>query len=259
MPAARLKLDLVEKPVNDMSTSALADQTKFVVAEGRGRTGKSAVLRTLKERAMMAGRDVAVADADRTNATLASFFADVVRPDYTDEAEMSAWLDELCNSQNDTRMTVILDIGASGHGIFLRFASELRLADLLTKVGIVPVSIHCIGPDPDDLNPLGEIQKVEGWCPPQTILLLNEALIKNNRPVDVAFADVRNSPIYQAALKRGAREVLFPRLACMDEINARKLSFEEAETKLGLTNRQRVYLWRQAVAKAWEPVADWLP
>ena len=54
-----------------------AEQPKMVVTHGRGGTGKSTGVRILKERADEAGRPVAIADADRTNATLGSFYADV--------------------------------------------------------------------------------------------------------------------------------------------------------------------------------------
>jgi Mrp family chromosome partitioning ATPase len=62
-----------------------AEQPKMVVTHGRGGIGKSTGVRILKERADEAGRPVAIADADRTNATLGSFYADVVRPEYRGE------------------------------------------------------------------------------------------------------------------------------------------------------------------------------
>jgi hypothetical protein len=57
----------------------------------------------------------------------------------------------------------------------------------------------------------------------------------------------------------GAREIVLPQLSCMQEVNSRRLSFLGAEKALGLTNRQRVAVWRRDVAKALAPVADWLP
>ena len=70
---------------------------------------------------------------------------------------------------------------------------------------------------------------------------------------------MREHAIYKAALKRGAREIRFPKLACMQEINERRLLFAAAEKSLGMTNRQRVAIWRREVNKALLPALDWLP
>jgi hypothetical protein len=235
-----------------------AEQPKMVVTHGRGGTGKSTGVRILKERADEAGRPVAIADADRTNATLGSFYADVVRPEYRGEQGVTDWLDDLVNTQAETRMSLLLDMGG-GDQVFKRFAASLDLAALLQAEGIVPVALHFFGPDIDDLGYLRDIEESGAFCPAQTVLVLNAGLIKDTRPVDVAFAGMREHPIYLAALKRGAKEIVLPRLACMQEEYSRRLSLHGAEKALGLTNRQRVAMWRREVAKALAPVADWLP
>ena len=235
-----------------------AEQPKMVVTHGRGGTGKSTGVRILKERADEAGRPVAIADADRTNATLGSFYADVVRPEYRGEQGVTDWLDDLVNTQAETRMSMLLDMGG-GDQVFKRFAASLDLAALLQAEGIMPVALHFFGPDIDDLGYLRDIEESGAFCPAQTVLVLNAGLIKDTRPVDVAFAGMREHPIYLAALKRGAKEIVLPRLSCMQEVNSRRLSFAGAEKALGLTNRQRVAMWRRDVAKALAPVADWLP
>jgi hypothetical protein len=65
--------------------------------------------------------------------------------------------------------------------------------------------------------------------------------------------------VFREALKRGARQVWFPRLGCMQEVTSRRLSFATAERELGFTNRQRVAIWWRQVAEALQPVAAWLP
>ena len=235
-----------------------AEQPKMVVTHGRGGTGKSTGVRILKERADEAGRPVAIADADRTNATLGSFYADVVRPEYRGEQGVTDWLDDLVNTQAETRMSLLLDMGG-GDQVFKRFAASLDLAALLQAEGITPVALHFFSPDIDDLGYLRDIEESGAFCPAQTVLVLNAGLIKDTRPVDVAFAGMREHPIYLAALKRGAKEIVLPRLACMQEVNSRRLSFLGAEKALSLTNRQRVAMWRREVAKALAPIADWLP
>ena len=231
---------------------------KLVVTHGRGGTGKSTFVRVLLERAQEAGREVAAADADRTNATLSSFFAAVLRPDHPDDQTVHDWLDDLVNQQAEDRMTVILDMGG-GDQVFKRFARELELAKLMDGAGIMPVALHLIGPDLDDLAYLHDVEQTGAFCPTATVLVLNEGLIRGGQPPEVAFAGVREHAIYKAALKRGAREIRFPKLACMQEINERRLLFAAAEKSLGMTNRQRVAIWRREVDKALLPASDWLP
>jgi hypothetical protein len=235
-----------------------ANKPSLVVTHGRGGTGKSVFVRVLLERAQEGGRYPAVADADRTNATLSAFFKDVIRPDHPDDQTVHDWLDDLINQMAEDHKTVILDMGG-GDQVFKRFAKELELAKLLESADVIPVAAHLIGPDIDDLAYLQDVEQTGAFCPEATILVLNEGLIRDARPRDVAFGGVREHAIYRAALKRGAKEIWFPKLACMQEVNARRLLFAAAETSLGLTNRQRVAIWRRAVAKELAPVADWLP
>jgi hypothetical protein len=182
----------------------------------------------------------------------------VLRPDHPDDQTVHDWLDDLVNQQAEDRATVILDMGG-GDQVFKRFAQELELAKLMDGAGIMPVALHLMGSDIDDLAYLQDVEQTGAFCPTATVLVLNEGLIRDARPADVAFAEVREHSIYKAALKRGAREVRFPKLACMQEVNSRRLLFAAAETTLGLTNRQRVAIWRREVEKALAPVADWLP
>jgi hypothetical protein len=231
---------------------------KFIVAHGRGGTGKSTFVRIIAERAQAAGRDVIIADADRTNATLGNFFSGVIRPEYPDDRSVMDWLDDLVNGIADAKQTVLLDLGG-GDNVFKPFAAGLELANLLTSAGIMPVAMHFMGPDIDDLSYLATIETANAFCPSQTILVKNEGLIKDARPRDVAFSNVVKHDIYRAAVKRGAREVWLPRLACMPEISSGRMLFSVAETKLGLTDRQRVAIWRRAVEKELAPVVDWLP
>lgn len=234
------------------------EKPKLIVTHGRGGTGKSTFVRFIAERAQDAGRDVVLADADRTNATLAAFFKDVLRPEYPDDRTVSDWLDDLVNQQAEDRLTVVLDMGG-GDLTFKSFAKSLELASLLDDVGIAPTALHFIGPDIDDLAYLRSVEDSNSFCPPQTALILNEALIKDARPKEVAFAEVRTHSVYKKALDRGAREVWFPKLGPMPEINVRRLSFNTAERSLGLVNRQRVAIWRRQLEAALAPISDWLP
>jgi hypothetical protein len=203
---------------------------------------------------------VSLADADRDNATLPAYFHDVLRPEGPDNGTVLAWLDALVNQQAEQQMTIVLDMGG-GDRVFNELAVELELASLLEGIGIMPVAVHCLGPDLDHLSPLEEAERAGAFYPAQTILVLNEMLITNGLAKETAFASVRSHKAYKSALKHGAKEVWFPKLWCMQEVNSRRLSFEAAqnETAIGLTNRQRVAMWRRKVSEALQPVAAWLP
>jgi hypothetical protein len=251
-------------PAENVAPLALPPQMgdtkpKLIVTHGRGGTGKSTFVRVMFERAQGAGRPPVLADADRTNATLQTFFKGVFRPEYPDEKTVHDWLDAVVNQQAADKVTVILDMGG-GDQVFKRFAMELQLAELLDGADIMPVALHFLGPDLDDLSYLNDIEQSKAFCPAATALILNEGLIKDGRPKDAAFSDIRAHPIFKAAIKRGAREVWFPRLGCMQEVNSRRLSFANAEkAELGLTNRQRIAIWRRAVEQAIQPIVEWLP
>ena len=128
-------------------------------------------------------------------------------PSLRRQSTVTDWLDDLVNTQAETRMSLLLDMGG-GDQVFKRFAASLDLAALLQAEGIMPVALHFFGPDIDDLGYLRDIEESGAFCPAQTVLVLNAGLIKDTRPVDVAFAGMREHPIYLAALKRGAKEIV---------------------------------------------------
>ncbi|MDG6095264.1 hypothetical protein LOC54_09130 [Acetobacter sp. AN02] len=53
----------------------------LLLAQGRGGSGKTMMLVNLIERARRAGRDVRVADLDRTNQSTSHYFADAITAD----------------------------------------------------------------------------------------------------------------------------------------------------------------------------------
>lgn len=249
------------RPAAEQSDGAVVHlhKPKLVVAYGRGGSGKSTAIRFLAERAQVAGRDLVIADAD-PRATLGHYFSGVVRPSHTEEVVVSEWLDALVNQQAETPMTVILDRNG-GDQAFGRFALSLGLTALLPSVSVTPVALHSFGTDPGDVADLAAVEADGSFCPEATALILNAGAIKDGRPVEIAFSAVREHPAYRAALARGAREIVFPKLACMAAVNALRIPFAQAETdtRLGITDRQRVAMWRRAAEDALGPVTAWMP
>ena len=59
-------------------TPGASENPRAVFAVGRGGRGKTVVDRWMIDRALNQGRQIIVADADRTNQTLAAFFGELV-------------------------------------------------------------------------------------------------------------------------------------------------------------------------------------
>src|SRR4051794_40745964 len=87
----------------------LSGRTRALILPGRGKVGKTTLIRWMAERAVAAGRDVLLADLDRTNATLASYFEGVARPEYGDDATTTAWLERLFQHIGRAKQNALVD------------------------------------------------------------------------------------------------------------------------------------------------------
>ncbi|NPD69995.1 hypothetical protein HN018_27390 (plasmid) [Lichenicola cladoniae] len=251
------------KPAPTVSTQI----PSFIVPLGRGGRGKTWWIRWVVERAQSQGREIVVADADRTNATLSAYFEGVVSPPSADDRDVREWLAAFVEQQIESRFTSVLDFGG-GDLILKRVAREIGLVDFLLEHGIRPIAVHLIGPDRDDLAYLQEVERDGVFAPEATILVLNEALVSPHKTAATAFAEtVRSHPILEQTVARGARLVTMPRLEPASEIDMRRLTFAAAEAgrvkpgqdPIGPWKRQQIALWRRSMEEAFAPVADWLP
>jgi hypothetical protein len=245
---------------------APGDVAAIVAAYGRGTTGKSTCLRWLGER-VLAKKPIVIGDCDRNNQTLSAFFgAAVERPAHPDDDSVVEWLSRAIDNVAETRMSLLLDMGG-GDLVLPRYASAMELTSFLEGQNIRPVAMHFVGPSIDDLATLYEIERTGAFCPKATIIVLNAGLIRDTRSPEAAFATVRDHPTVLAAETRGAKVVVMPKLACMHEIDSRRLYFADAQDgrvkpgqkPLGPTTRQMVALWRRAMDEAFRSVEDWLP
>jgi len=239
----------------------------FIAGFGRGNTGKSTGLRWMGEDAIGSGRPVIIGDCDRNNQTLTAFFGErVERPDQPDDDSVVTWLNVAVDNSVTNRGSVILDMGG-GDLVFPRYASSLQLVSLLEDQGVRPVALHFTGPALDDLSTLQDIEESGAFCPAATVIVLNAGLIRDTRAPDVAFRAVSEHPAFQAVEARGAKVVVMPKLACMHEIERRRLMFADAQEgrvkpgqpPLGPTMRQMVAIWRRAMEAAFAPISEWLP
>ncbi len=242
-------------------------QPLCVVPLGRGTRGKTWWVRWAVGRALARGREVVIADADRTNATLSAFFDSVVTPPSADEADMRDWFAAFVERQIADRFNAIIDLGG-GDLILKQLAREIGLTAFLESHAIRPVAVHLLGPDRDDLAYLHDVEQDGIFAPAATILVLNEALVPRNRSEKTAFqSTILEHPAFLKALNRGAKVVWMPRLAAAHEVDARRLTFTAAEenqvkpsqSPIGPWNRQLIHNWLRDMEANFAPMANWLP
>lgn len=255
-------------PDQDKQTAPESRPPVLVYASGRGNSGKSTAIRWMVERAIQAGRSPVIADCDRNNQTLTAFFgADQVdRPPAPDDDTVTAHLMDLVNQQEQQGVSVALDMGG-GDLVFPRFAATHSLTDALEAGGIRPVALHFLGTDKDDLSALQQIESTQTYCPEATALVFNAGLIRDTRSIEVSFAEVREHSVFRAAVDRGARVVVMPKLPCMMKLVSQRMSFAAGasgivapgQTPLGFMEKQLVKGWLRAMEEAFKPIEEWLP
>lgn len=236
------------------------DQPKAIFAVGRGGRGKTVAYRWMVDRALNRGRQIIVADADRTNQTLAAFFGNLVlSPPSAADDDMRPWLDTLLEQAIGHGKSLIVDLGG-GDQLLKHAALELDLAGFLAENGVAPVVLHFVGADSDDLAYLRETERNGLLAPEKTAIVFNAGVVPAGISLDAAWAKHEGDAALRAAIARGAQLVRMPRLACMTLLDDQRLRFTDANGgKLGLTNAQRVFMWLREMERSFEPIAAWLP
>nr|AGO88384.1 Putative mobilization protein MobD [Methylobacterium oryzae CBMB20] len=234
---------------------------------GRGGRGKTALTRFLTERAHLQGRAVVVGDADRTNRSLGTYYEGVLSPPSVDDRDVLGWLEQLIDAQIDKRYSAILDFGG-GDLVLKRAAREWQLPRILAQNGVSLLAIHLLGPDPEDLSILTELERDNLIAPERTVLILNEALVPPHRSAASAFEElVQTQPVLRATLNRGAQLLVMPCLAPMAEIERRRIGFAAAAEgrtgrdlpPLGPVKSHLTRIWLEQMEAVVAPIAGWLP
>jgi hypothetical protein len=242
------------------AASSAYDSPRAIFAVGRGGRGKTVAYRWMIDRALNQGRQIIVADADRTNQTLAAFFGElVVSPPSAADDDMRPWLDGLLEKAIEQRQSLIVDLGG-GDQLLKHAAMEFDLAGFLAQNDVTPVVLHFVGADSDDLAYLRDTERNGLLAPERTAIVFNAGVVPAGVSLDAAWTKHENDPVLRAAVGRGAQLVRMPRLTCMTLLDDRRLRFTEANgSQIGLTNSQRVLMWLREVERSFSPVTSWLP
>jgi hypothetical protein len=240
----------------------LAGKTKIVFAAGRGKTGKTTLLRWFAEMSAERNGNVILADIDPSNASFSKYFSDVARPETDNPAGVARWLQQLIEHCIEQHTSAIVDLGG-GDTTLRTLASEMpSLATQIESSGLVPVMLYMLGTQPEDLTPARTLS-ARGFTSKAQALILNEYAIEAGSTRGEAFDRITNLPTFLDMAKSSVR-VWMPRLFPAEAIEARECRFLDARDgkvtpPLGLFDAARLKAWLEAMNRRFAGVASWIP
>ncbi len=244
---------------------------------GRGRTGKTTWARWAVERARSAGREVIVADGDRNNGTLGSFYPDAGAPVASDDVTVTAWIEELTEGLISSRSQLILDMGG-GDRSFATVAERHGFNDVLPAEGVDPVAWYFLAGGRDDCETMVFMEKV-GFAPARTVIVFNEGLAPAVPAGQDAFAAAMKDKEVRKVLGRGAKLLRMPAVPLATMVTADDLfigireaangGVPKGEDGLPHPDAKPLNLWRRNELRRWlttmeerhteAGILEWLP
>ncbi|MBW4089867.1 MAG: hypothetical protein HIU82_01980 [Proteobacteria bacterium] len=240
----------------------LSGKAKIMFAAGRGKTGKTTLLRWLTEMSLCDGSTVLLADIDPSNASFSAYFDDVARPETDDPAGVRHWLVELLEHCAAERQSAIVDLGG-GDTTLRAIATDMPgVAGHLDQAGIAPVMFYLVGTQPEDLAPAIPLA-ARGFAPAAQAIVLNEHSTPIGLTRDQAFARLVGSPAF-AGLARQSIQLWMPRLFAADAVESRRCWFTDArdgkvDPPLGLFDAARLRAWLDQMERRFSGVRSWRP
>lgn len=241
----------------------LSDRPKIIFVIGRGKTGKTTLLRWIAEKALDAGRAFLMADIDPTNASFSSYFPEVARPAGYDPVEVRSWLVRFIGYTVEQKHTAVIDLGGGDTALRSLLTEMPTLFAEIEAAGLVPVALYMCGPQPDDLAPIVTLSS-HGFAPEARAIVFNEGLAEAGLPRDQGFAEAVRNPIVKREIQDGAVVLWMPRLFAAAAVENRRSSFGDArdgktEFKLNMFDRTRVRTWLEAMDRRFGGVETWMP
>ena len=205
MPVVRPSAASVDRPPG----VDLSGRRKVLFFIGRGRVGKTHLLRWAAETAAERGGDFIVSAADPTNRALVNYLDDVAQPPTTDPVEVRDWLLSLLQHAMSQNTSLMIDLGGGDTSLTELLRVLPNLTELMEEGGLEPVALHLVGTDAHDLHALATTEQM-GFRPKATAIVLNEVYARGGQRY--RFDDVTSHPVYQAAINRGAVPIWMPAL-----------------------------------------------
>jgi hypothetical protein len=236
----------------------LSGRPKIIMAAGRGRTGKTTLLRWITERAIRDDAVLSMADLDQTNPTFASYFNGAARP-----RNLGAFIEfTVANGAS-----AIIDLGGGDTALPALVDEMPKVHEAIEAAGYAVAMFYVVGPSPDDLAPMINLA-ARGFLPPARAIVLNEGLSPSGAAREQAYARVTGSADYRDQIEAGAVPVWMPRLFAADRVEMLRCEFAEARDgisadghtlNIGLFDRHRVFHWLGLMENQFAGVKSWLP
>ena len=252
-PVVRPSVAPVDRPLG----VDLSGRRKVLFFIGRGRVGKTHLLRWAAETAAERGGDFIVSAADPTNRALVNYLDDVAQPPTTDPVEVRDWLLSLLQHAMSQNTSLMIDLGGGDTSLTELLRVLPNLTELMEEGGLEPVALHLVGTDAHDLHALATTEQM-GFRPKATAIVLNEVYARGGQRY--RFDDVTSHPVYQAAINRGAVPIWMP--ALIEEV-ARYCARDEGRF-LDLPRSKPFFAqalknWLGAMSAEFSSIATWWP
>jgi hypothetical protein len=240
----------------------LAGKPKIIMAVGRGKTGKTTLLRWVTEMALQRGTDLLLADIDPSNASFSQYFNDVHRPKIDEAAGVTAWLGKLLDYCVAQKQSAVIDLGG-GDTTLRSLATEMPgLAESIEAAGLAPVMFYMAGTQPEDLTPALTLEK-RGFSVKAQAVVFNEFAAPPGVNREEAFARVGMSAGCQK-LRDKSITLWMPKLFSAEVIEARQCGFlaardQRLDPPLGLLDSTRTRAWLDHMNRRFAGVASWIP
>ena len=254
-------------PIVAKQGADLSGKKKVIFFVGRGKTGKTTLIRWLAETALASDGSFLMADMDPTNDTFSKYIDGVARPSEPGDPVLSLkWLDRLLQHAMHTGTSVLVDLGG-GDTTLRRLVSQLPdLVSMFETAGFAVVVFYTVGPQEEDLSPLATMESLN-LKPSASAIVLNEGLVEVGDDRDTAFARIRRHSAFIGAVNRGAIPVWMPKLLPAAQVEMRRLHFRDAaaghngqgKSPLGPFDRARVGTWLNAMEAGFAGIETWLP
>lgn len=240
----------------------LSGRTKIVFAAGRGKTGKTTLLRWFAEMSQTRHGEAILADIDPSNASFSRYFNDVARPPTDNPAGVARWLQQLIEHCIAHHQSAIVDLGG-GDTTLRSLASEMPdLAAQIEASGLAPVMLYMLGTQPEDLTPALTLG-ARGFSTKAQALILNEVAIDPGITRSEAFGRITTIDSFVNLAKSSVR-IWMPRLFAAEAIESRQCRFFEARDgkvipPLGVFDAARVRAWLNTMDRRFAGIGSWIP
>ncbi len=242
----------------------------LLVALGRQRVGKTALLNTAVQYFRTQGNSIRVWNADQQNRshTLSMFFPDAEEVPAAGVDDGKDWIEDRIGHLITHRYDAVLDVGGGATG-FAKLVQEVPVLEAIEGSGIRVVGLFCVGPEKADLDYLQQFAEVDTFMPAASVIVMNGGLVTSGRSAAGAFKTIMAHDTIRRAVGRGAQIAIMPALSCMAQVTDRGLTFAEAMNgdakggaePLSLFDRARVNRWwsRDVPEFFGQMPAEWLP